>query len=174
MSTHEHKVKAVYDFLRTRAALGRVTTHEEVGVVIGRTLAERKQRRIDRPVRREKVQDALRAVDEQSFEEKGVLLSALVAHFWDDNASRKFIQRASEKGLYLGNVDPDSWGASHRDAVYAAYPEVDEVIPDDASEICTACGQVRPREANEGRHHRSPVAARVSASNYDDDDAENW
>lgn len=103
MSTFEDKVSATYDFLVNRASQGaRLTTHQEVGTVIGKLLNERRQRRIDTPVRRDKIVSVLRAVDDRSVAENGVMLSALVTHFWDAQPGHRFIESATSRGLYSG------------------------------------------------------------------------
>lgn len=84
MSSFEHKVAAATDFLRNRASLGRITNHQEVGRAVGEILHRRGQRGISTPVRREKIKVVLEQVDRTSWGEDGILLSALVPHFWDN------------------------------------------------------------------------------------------
>jgi hypothetical protein len=133
MSTFESKVDATYDFLVNRASLRRVTNHEEIGRVIGKTLMEKQQRRIDSPVRREKVIAALRAVDDRSLSEKGVMLSALVTHFWDNGVGSRFFDSATQRGVYEGNVDRKSFHESQVKKAFSAYGG--EEVPDDISEL---------------------------------------
>lgn len=132
MSTFEAKVDATYDFLVNRAKLGRVTNHEEIGRVIGKTLMEKNQRRIDRPVRREKVIDALRAVDDRSYSENGVLLSALVTHFWDNGVGRRFFDAAAKRGIWDGSQKAADFHKAQLEQVYAAYGDT---VPDTIEEI---------------------------------------
>jgi hypothetical protein len=84
MSSFEHKVAATTDFLRNRASLGRITNHQEVAAAVGEILHRRGQRSISTPVRREKIKAVLDQVDRNSWGEEGILLSALVPHFWDN------------------------------------------------------------------------------------------
>lgn len=124
MSTFEAKVQVVYDFLANRASLKRLTTHQEVATVAGYVLKGRHERRIDSPVRREKIKDVLKAVDEKSWSEKNVLLSATVAHFWDNDSSRAFYKRASSKGVvpgYVGRGEQTSFIDGYRNKVFSAY-----------------------------------------------------
>jgi hypothetical protein len=126
MSTFEAKVEVVYDFLANRASLKRLTNTQEVANVAGYTLKNRQERRIDSPVRRDKITKVLAAVDRKSFAEKGVLLSATVAHFWDNEVSRYFYKRAAKKGVTVGGGRGGSiYGVSgitaYRDQVFAAY-----------------------------------------------------
>lgn len=99
MSTREAKAEVVYDFLINRASLKRLTTHEEVGKVIGIALRNRGQRRIDTPVRREKVVEAIALADKRSWAENKVLVSAVVTHFFDNDPGHRFYETASKRGL---------------------------------------------------------------------------
>lgn len=139
MSTFEAKVSVVTDFLANRASLQRLTSLQEVGVVAGKLLAERGLRRIDTPVRRDKIKDVLRAIDTRSYAEHAVLMSVLVPHFWDNNPGADFWDRASRLGLYDGG-DREDFINDQFAKVVALYPEVvgvndNVVIPDDASEL---------------------------------------
>ena len=95
MSTVEDKITATQDFLANRASLRRVTNHQEVGAAIGEMLVNRHQRRISSPVRRNKVIDVLRALDDKSVESQGFMISALVVHFWDNSPGHRFWESAS-------------------------------------------------------------------------------
>lgn len=103
MSTFDSKVAAATDFLRNRASLNRRTTLQELGTVLGELLAKRGQRTISTPVRREKLGKVLRAVDKKSYADDGILLSALVVHFWDNEPGHRFYESAKALGL---SVDP--------------------------------------------------------------------
>lgn len=102
MSTSEAKVDVIYDFLVNRASLGRTTNLQEIAAVISPILVSRQERRREQPlVRREKIKAALDAVDNRSWSTFGVLLSPLVAHFWDTDLSRATVNRAQRRGLSL-------------------------------------------------------------------------
>lgn len=133
MSTFEAKVDQAYKFLVNRASLGRVTNYEELGRVLGQKLMESAQRRIDTPVRREKLPKVLRAVDDRSLSEKGVLLSALVVHFWDNDAGHRFFEAAGARGLYDGSPGREFHKAQLANTIAAYGGAVS--VPDDASEL---------------------------------------
>lgn len=124
MSTQQDKVTAAYDFLANRASLKRTTSHQELGVVLGPLLMARAQRRIDRPVRREKVKVVLAEVDKISLERNGVLLSPLVPHFWDGNVGNDVRRSASRKGIDLGSPDDVR---SYQKKIFSAFPSFVEV-----------------------------------------------
>lgn len=138
MSTFEAKVDEAYDFLTNRASLGRVTNYEELGRVLGRKLMENGKRRIDTPVRREKLPKVLRAVDDRSLSDKGVLLSAAVVHFWDNDAGHRFFEAAEARGLYDGTPRRDFHQAQLANT-FAAYGG-GASVPDDISELDTPAG----------------------------------
>lgn len=119
MSSHQDKVTAAYDFLANRASTRKLTNHREVGIVIGQTLMERSQRRISDPVRREKVIRVLQDVDRRSFAEKGVLLSAIVTHFWDAVPGKRFWDAARTYGLDVSQTDI----AVYQQQVFDAFPD---------------------------------------------------
>lgn len=122
MSTFEDKVTATYDFLVNRASQGaRLTSHQEVGTVIGVLLNERRQRRISTPVARAKVIKVLKAVDDLSVERSGVMLSALVTHFWDAQPGSRFIQSAASRGLFNGG-DAGEFHKAQLAQIKLAYP----------------------------------------------------
>lgn len=138
MSTFENKVTVVTEFLQNRAALRRLTNHSEVGAVAGQQLAERGMRRIDTPVRREKIVDVLRAVDDKSIHESGFMLSALVAHFWDNDPGHRFFEAAIGRGLLSEDADAEGRAAFHAEELAKVYEAFGGVqVPDDASELDT-------------------------------------
>lgn len=124
MSTQQDKVTAAYDFLANRASLGRTTSHQELGAALGPLLMARAQRRIDRPVRREKVKAVLAEVDKLSIQRTGVLLSPLVPHFWDGNVGNDVRRSASRKGIDLGSPDKVR---SYQGKIFSAFPSFVEV-----------------------------------------------
>jgi hypothetical protein len=140
MSTQQDKVTAAYDFLANRASLGRTTSHQELGVALGPLLMARAQRRIDRPVRREKVKVVLAEVDKISLERNGVLLSPLVPHFWDGNVGNDVRRSASRKGIDLGSPDKVR---SYQGKIFSAFPsfvEVSQTPPAPARETVNTSG----------------------------------
>ena len=136
MSSFEDKVTATRDFLANRASLQRVTNHEEIGRVIGKLLYARHQRRIDTPVRRDKVIKVLRALDSQTLEKGGFMASALVTHFWDNEVSHRFYEDAEGRGV---SGSP----AAHRESAFNfSWASLDE--PEEAEEdLCPTCGSRR-------------------------------
>lgn len=139
MSSTTDKIAATTDFLRNRASLNRRTTLQELGTVVGEVLAQRGQRGVSTPVRREKFDKVLLAVDKQSFKDNGILLSALVTHFWDNKPTHRFYDNAAALGLNVGS-DPEAFHKEQLRKVCAAYPDfvhvsTSPVIPDDISEL---------------------------------------
>lgn len=124
MSTQQDKVTAAYDFLANRASLGRTTSHQELGAVLGPILKNRAQRRIDTPVRREKVKAVLAEVDRISTSRYGVLLSPLVPHFWDGNVGSDVRRSASRKGIDLGSPEKVR---HYQKKIFNAFPSFVEV-----------------------------------------------
>lgn len=124
MSTHQDKVAAAYDFLANRASLGRTTSHQELGAVLGPLLMARQQRRIDRPVRRDKVKAVLTDVDKISLERNNVLLSPLVPHFWDGNVGSDVRSRAIRKGIDLATPKKVR---NYQATIFASFPSFVEV-----------------------------------------------
>ena len=142
MSTFENKVEVVTDFLRNRASLNRLTDYQEVGRVAGELLHRRGQRRISTPVDRAKIAEVLRTVDKNSLADKGMLLSALVVHFWDNEVGHRFHDSAYKLGVADSDTDPGyrrGFHASQVEKAFAAYPEfvpVDlDAVPDDVEEL---------------------------------------
>lgn len=134
MSTFDAKVAVATDFLRNRASLNRRTTLRELGTAMGEILNQRGQRSISRPVRREKLGEVLAAVDKKSYAEDGILLSALVVHFYDNDPGHRFFESAQALGL--SNVDHNE----QLEKALARYTEFvpvsfDPVVPDDISEL---------------------------------------
>lgn len=99
MSTFEAKVEVTRDFLKRRAEIGRTTTFQELGAVVGQRLYELGQRSIAIPVRREKIADVLKAIDDESLAKDGVMLSVLVVHLLDNGIGHRFYEWAVERGL---------------------------------------------------------------------------
>lgn len=136
MSTFNDKVIATQAFLLNRIALRRVTNHEELQRVIGQMLFINGRRSNPFPISREKIIDALKAVDEQSVKEHGVLLSALVVHFWDDGITHRFYESAVLNGLLPVDASDAERKAFHAEMlakVYDAYANV--TVPADLSEM---------------------------------------
>ena len=98
MSTFENKVEVVTDFLRNRASLRRLTDYQEVSRVAGEVLHRRGQRHHAAPVDREKIAGVLKKVDDDSVENQGFMLSAIVVHFWDNEAGHRFFDRPTTVG----------------------------------------------------------------------------
>ena len=131
MSSQENKVAALRDFLVNRAALSRMTNFQEAGRVMGTLLYARDQRHTDRPVRREAIVAALRDVDRLSLDEKGVLLSALVVHFWDNEVGHRFHEMAVDAGVADSDTDPGYRKGFHAAQVvkaFAAYENADIAV----------------------------------------------
>lgn len=143
MSSFEDKVSAVTDFLRNRASLQRLTSHEEVGNVAGKLLRARQQRHIDTPVIREKIIEVLAEVDRKSFKKQGFLLSALVTHFFDNNVGHRFYERAIATGLLSTYADEEARRVFHRNHVKKIYAHYEGMaamplsveVPDNISEL---------------------------------------
>ena len=136
MSTFNDKVIATNAFLLNRIALRRVTNHEELQRVIGQMLFINGRRSNPCPISRETIIDALKAVDEQSVKEHGVLLSALVVHFWDDGITHRFYESAVLNGLLPVDASDAERKAFHAEMlakVYDAYANV--TVPADLSEM---------------------------------------
>jgi len=115
MSSFNDKVIATQAFLLNRIGLRRVTNHEELQRVIGQMLFANGRRSNPFPLSREKAIDALAAVDDLSFKEHGVLLSALVVHFWDDGITHRFYEKAILNGLLSPDADEDERQAFETD-----------------------------------------------------------
>lgn len=126
MSKFEHKVAATREFLQNRASLNRLTSHREVGIVIGELLANRHQRRIATPVSREKVIKVLRAIDDESVAQDGIMLSALVVHFWDNEPGHRFYESAMARGLLSGNAN---FKAFHQEQLAKIATRYSEFVP---------------------------------------------
>lgn len=138
MSTFNDKVIATNAFLLNRIGLRRVTNHEELQRVIGQMLYLNGRRSTPFPLDREKVIDVLRAVDENSIKEHGVLLSALVTHFWDDGITHRFYEAAILNGLLdpeADEADRKAFHAEHLTKVYDTYGAL--VVPSDLSALFT-------------------------------------
>jgi len=134
MSTHENKIEVITEFLRNRAALGRVTNVREIQMVAGEMLYTKEQRSHPFPVEREKVHAALDDIAKASYAAEGVLLNAVVTHFWDDEIG----ERATRWGVLIGVVDQDTavptealkaFFLAQRAEVFAKYQNT-PVIPD--------------------------------------------
>ena len=143
MSTFENKVTVATDFLRNRASLNRRTTLQELGTVMGEVLNKRGQRSIATPVSRDKLRKVLREVDKQSWAEDGILLSALVVHFWDNKPGRHFFESAEALTGFAASGSPEKSEYFHNKELRKAcarYTELvpvitEPVIPDDISEL---------------------------------------
>ena len=138
MSTFNDKVIATNAFLLNRIALRRVTNHEELQRVIGQLLFNAGRRSNPFPVSREKIIDALKAVDEQSVKDKGVLLSALVVHFMDDGITPRFYESAVLNGLLPVDASDEDRAKFHREhlgKVYGTYGLL--TVPSDLSALFT-------------------------------------
>ena len=149
MSTFNDKVIATQAFLLNRIALRRVTNHEELQRVIGQMLFINGRRSNPFPISREKIIDALKAVDEQSVKEHGVLLSALVVHFWDDGITHRFYESAILNGLLPADADEDertAFHAAHLAKVYDTYANI--VVPSDLSALFTNESEDEDEEAD--------------------------
>lgn len=149
MSTQHDKVTALHAFLLNRIALRRVTNHEELQRVIGQMLFINGRRSNPFPISREKIIDALKAVDEQSVKEHGVLLSALVVHFWDDGITHRFYESAILNGLLPADADEDertAFHAAHLAKVYDTYANI--VVPSDLSALFTNESEDEDEEAD--------------------------
>lgn len=136
MSTFNDKVIATQAFLLNRIALRRVTNHEELQRVVGMMLFANERRSNPFPVSREKIIEALAAVDNNSFKEHGVLLSALVTHFWDDGITHRFYEAAILNGLLNPEADEDerkAFHAEHLDKLYSVYGTL--AVPSDLSAL---------------------------------------
>ena len=139
MSTFNDKVIATNAFLLNRIALRRVTNHEELQRVVGMMLFANERRSNPFPISREKIVEALKAVDEQSVKEHGVLLSALVVHFMDDGITPRFYESAVLNGLLSVDASDAERKAFHAEMlakVYDAYANV--TVPADLSEMFPA------------------------------------
>lgn len=144
MSTFENKVEVVTDFLRNRASLNRLTDYQEVGRVAAELMYRRGQRRHAQPVRREKIAEVLRQVDKNSLEEKGVLLSSLVVHFWDNEVGHRFHDQAVDLGVADSDTDPGYRKGFHQSQLqkaFDAYPEFVGVDPDTAQVVSVNNGE---------------------------------
>lgn len=167
MSTFEAKVAVVTDFLVNRASLARVTNLKELGEVAGALLHDRQLRHVSTPVRRDKLKDVLRAVDAKSYADKGVLLSAVVVHFWDNAPGSTFFTSAAQQGVNTYNEGP-AVAAAHKDKafkVYGADGAVDVnanfTAPDDAhelDEVYQARDPFTAQDSNGGVHELVAVA----------------
>lgn len=138
MSTFNDKVIATNAFLLNRIGLRRVTNHEELQRVVGQMLFLNGRRSNPFPVDREKIIDALAAVDDLSIKEHGVLLSALVVHFWDDGITHRFYESAILNGLLSADADEDertAFHAAHLAKVYDTYGAI--LVPSDLSALFT-------------------------------------
>ena len=139
MSTFNDKVIATQAFLLNRIALRRVTNHEELQRVVGMMLFANERRSNPFPISREKIVEALKAVDNLSIKEHGVLLSALVVHFWDDGITPRFYESAVLNGLLSVDASDAERKAFHAEMlakVYDAYANV--TVPADLSEMFPA------------------------------------
>lgn len=139
MSTFEAKVAVVTDFLANRASLHRVTNLQELGVVAGHLLAERGLRGTSAPVRRDKLKAVLHAINQQTHAEQGILLGAIVVHFWDNEPGHGFYESAQQIGLNTFG-DGAAFHAAEQQKTFAAYPDFvginDHVTaPDDAQDL---------------------------------------
>jgi hypothetical protein len=130
MSSKEHKVEVVRDFLANQASCKSLTNFAEVGAVAGQMLQARSQRHISDPVSREKIAEVLHELDDVSVTEQGFMISALVTHYADNLPGHRFWEWAAERGL----LDPDASAEDRKvfhdqqlQAVFAAYPEVVQV-----------------------------------------------
>lgn len=126
MSKFEDKITATQDFLANRASLGRLTTYQEVGRVVGELLCARGQRHTIDPVNRDKIAEVLKAIDDVTVDTQGYMLSAIVVHFADNEAGHRFFEQAYERGLYESDTDPGyrhGFHASHVTKAFAAFPE---------------------------------------------------
>lgn len=139
MSSFADRVAVARAFLINRASLGRASNYRELIRVIGTHTGGRR-----RHVNRDKVAEILRAVDDASLADKGILLSALVVHFWDNEAGHRFFDQVAERELLLAEPDDqDARKIFHAEQVvkcFEAYPEIQpfwlrDETPDDASEI---------------------------------------
>lgn len=149
MSTFNDKVIATNAFLLNRIALRRVTNHEELQRVVGMMLFANERRSNPFPISREKIVEALKAVDEQSVKEHGVLLSALVVHFWDDGITHRFYESAILNGLLPADADEDertAFHAAHLAKVYDTYANI--VVPSDLSALFTNESEDEDEEAD--------------------------
>ena len=136
MSTFNDKVIATNAFLLNRIALRRVTNHEELQRVIGQMLFINGRRSNPFPISREKIIEAFAAVDDLSIKEHGVLLSALVVHFWDDGITHRFYEKAILNGLLSPDADEDERRLFHREhlgKVYGTYGLL--AVPNDLSAL---------------------------------------
>lgn len=139
MSTFEAKLAATEKFLANRAKLGRLTTYQELGTVLGKKLAENGQRRIDTPVRREKVADVLKALDKK-YADSGFLPSVLVSHFWDNSPGHRFFKTAVRSGLLpetAGEDEREGFVEAQRAFAQEAFANygTKTVVPNDISEL---------------------------------------
>ncbi len=107
MSSFDDKVTAATEFLKSRAELGRTTTYQELGAVMGHHLASQGLRNTDRPVSRETLHQVLQAVDNISIEDHLVILSSLVIHLMDNGISKQFYEQAIERGILAEEADDE-------------------------------------------------------------------
>lgn len=99
-SNFEDKVAAATDFLANRASQRRLTNHREFQAAVSEILTKRGQRTKDE-LSRQSAQRVLSEVDKRTWEDAGVLLSALVPHFWDNKAGRALARRLSHRGVTI-------------------------------------------------------------------------
>ena len=137
MSTHEDKITAVTAFLINRAQLRRVTNHEELQRVTGQLLFNGGRRETPMPLSREGIVNILKEVDEVSVKDKGVMLSALAVHFWDDGITPRFYEQAIQHGLLpleADDVERRHFHANQLSKIFDAYP-APTTAPNDLSEL---------------------------------------
>lgn len=134
MSSSEHKIEAITEFLRNRAALGRVTNVREIQMVAGELLFKKEQRSHPYPVSRDSVHAALDEIAKTTYQAEGATLVALVTHFWDDEPGDRWERWAAQ----IGVVDPDktvdtawlkAFFLGQRAEVFAKYQNT-PIVPD--------------------------------------------
>jgi hypothetical protein len=106
MSTMDHKVEVITEFLQNRAQLQRVTGFQEIGEVAGKKLLEKGYRsQSSSPVKRGDIAEALAIIAQTSYQQNQVLLPALVTKFWTNEPTHEFALWASNAGLMEGTLE---------------------------------------------------------------------
>lgn len=106
MSSMEHKVEVISEFLENRAQLQRVTGFQEIQRVAGEKLLEKGYRYSSNvSVRRKDVAQALAVIADQSYKNHQVILPALVVKFWTNEPTHEFAQWATNAGLMEGELE---------------------------------------------------------------------